>query len=480
MNTETYLSKSLSDEFSAAEFGDKRLNKRLKKIADAVSVRPAEGLPDMVGTTAALEGMYRFLRNDRVESDKILLPHFEQTKQRCIEAKKILVINDTSTFCYGLDRTNAKTKRRGLGYITKDKQGFFGHFALALSQEEAVPLGMVGLDTFIRTGKKGRRSSEKILNDPTRESRKWLRVVEEVEARLENKIEAIHLADRQADFYEFLDYFVSNQKRCIVRVAHDRRLHADEEVRMMYDKLTSLESVFEREVPLSPRKFSRLRVCKKNEYPPRGYRVAKLSFSACSVQIIAAKYLLKTCRESLNLNLVHVQELDCPEGEVPVDWKLITTELIGSTEQIIQIVDNYRKRWVIEEYFKALKTGCLYEKRQLESLDTLLNALAIFIPVAWRLLLMRSLARTKPNESASLVLSKTQIAVIKACSKRKIHGDIKTVKDALDAVAGLGGHIPNNGDPGWKVLGRGYQKMLLFEEGWNAAINMAMRGCDLS
>jgi hypothetical protein len=47
-------------------------------------------------------------------------------------------------------------------------------------------------------------------------------------------------------------------------------------------------------------------------------------------------------------------------------------------------VDCYRGRWTIEEYFKALKTGCQYERRQLETAHSLLNALAILAPVAWR------------------------------------------------------------------------------------------------
>ena len=44
-----------------------------------------------------------------------------------------------------------------------------------------------------------------------------------------------------------------------------------------------------------------------------------------------------------------------------------------------------------------------------------------------------------------------------------------TVRDAMLAVARLGGHIKNNGEPGWAVLGRGFQKLLAREEGWIAA-----------
>jgi len=43
-----------------------------------------------------------------------------------------------------------------------------------------------------------------------------------------------------------------------------------------------------------------------------------------------------------------------------------------------------------------------------------------------------------------------------------------TVKDAMLAVAGLGGHLRRNGDPGWLVLGRGMHDLLLLELGWRA------------
>jgi hypothetical protein len=75
-------------------------------------------------------------------------------------------------------------------------------------------------------------------------------------------------------------------------------------------------------------------------------------------------------------------EHDCPKGEQAIEWYLVTNEPIGTTEQVAAIVDAYRARWVIEELFKALKTGCQIEKRQLESYEALRNALALFLPIA--------------------------------------------------------------------------------------------------
>jgi hypothetical protein len=44
---------------------------------------------------------------------------------------------------------------------------------------------------------------------------------------------------------------------------------------------------------------------------------------------------------------------------------------------------------------------------------------------------------------------------------------VGTVRDAMLGVAALGGHIKNNGDPGWQVLGRGFRRFLELEEGWD-------------
>ena len=96
----------------------------------------------------------------------------------------------------------------------------------------------------------------------------------------------------------------------------------------------------------------------------------------------------------------------------------------------------------------ALKTGCQYEQRQLESAHSLLNALAILASVAWRLLLLRHMARHAPNRPATDALTSKQVEIHQAVARRPMQ-DRPTVKDAMLAVAGLGGHLPRNGDPGW-------------------------------
>ena len=141
-------------------------------------------------------------------------------------------------------------------------------------------------------------------------------------------------------------------------------------------------------------------------------------------------------------------------------------------EQIVAVIDAYRARWVIEEFFKALKTGCALEKRQLESYRALSNALAMFIPVAWRLLVARSLARTAPDAPASVFLSSVQLQLLK--HKLQLNALPLTLQQATYAVARLGGHLRRNGPPGWQTLARGFEALLLMQAGWRAAVEVGV------
>ena len=138
-------------------------------------------------------------------------------------------------------------------------------------------------------------------------------------------------------------------------------------------------------------------------------------------------------------------------------------------EQAEFVVDCYRRRWLIEEYFKAMKTGCAFEKRQLESKHALLNALALFAPIAWRLLSLRNLGREAPDTPASFSISPRQLKILRARAKVPL-SQKPTIREAMLAVAAEGGHIKNNGDPGWIVLGRGYEKLLHMELGFAVAM----------
>ena len=163
------------------------------------------------------------------------------------------------------------------------------------------------------------------------------------------------------------------------------------------------------------------------------------------------------------MNLVHVIERNPPEGDEPVEWVLLTSLPIHSKRNVDFIVDCYRARWVIEEFFKALKTGCSLEKRQLETVHSVANLIAVSLPIAWLLLRLRHLSRDEPERPAGTLLSPLMLECLRillAENKRKPLSARPTCRELTWGIAGLGGHITNNGEPGLIVLGRGLAQLL--------------------
>jgi len=460
----------IQEEFEGAEFGDQRLSRRLTTIASKFRELPAASIPTAMGTSMALEGTYRFLRHDEVSPDRILAPHVASTCDRVLQADAVVVAHDTTQFCFS-------TPRDGLGRgSNKAEEGrvFFGHVALAVTLDGTrTPLGVLGAETFVRKGKAKKKRVRHTEKKPEsqRESTRWWKMVEHVEEQLDDESSVIHVMDREADQYLLLARLIENKFRFVIRNRHDRRIElADYKGSTLKHALTPLTGVFDKQVPLTAK-------APKAMAARRGYRRqtrdATLSFAATKIQICLPSTVVSSRMEmpdSLVLNVVHVVEKDPPEGYPPVDWKLMSTEPIETAGDIERIVDAYRTRWVIEEYFKALKTGCAFQKRQLESAKTIFNALAVFLPIAWSLFHLRHLARHASSDPADKVLGKLQIRML------QLHPDVKlkeepTTYDACMAVARLGGHIKQNGPPGWQVLGRGFEKLLQVELGAQLALN---------
>jgi hypothetical protein len=184
--------------------------------------------------------------------------------------------------------------------------------------------------------------------------------------------------------------------------------------------------------------------------------------------------LTRSKDKSLDINVVVVSEVDPPAGQLPIEWRLLTTEPIETAADVLRVVDAYRARWLIEEFFKALKTGCNYEKLQLETLHGLKIALSLCFALAWHMLLLRTLARDALDVPAGAVLTQAQLALlILAASAADNPWSVRlpqdpTATDVMYAVARMGGHVRSNGPPGWQTLGRGFQELnrLLTAQQW--------------
>ncbi len=456
----------ITKEYNGAKLGDVRLEKRLTEIGTRLWACPQESFPKALVTEKELEATYRFLQHPAVSPEKILSPHVRATKERAKECGDIIIAHDTTQFC-------SSTKRKGLGRgsnASEEGRVFFGHFALGITNDAwHIPLGILGVETLLRQGTSTRQKTHHTESQPEseRESSRWWRVIQQSERHLAGDAKALHVMDREADQYVVLARCVWSKYRFVVRSRHVRRL-ADDPTETILHAVRKIPGIFCRRVPLSakdPKPLAKKRGVRKKT------RTAKLEFRATSVCRQQPSTKVATdfpVPPTLSLHIVEVTEVAPPDGFTPVSWRLLTTESIDTPEDIERIVDAYRARWRIEEFFKALKTGCAFEKRQLESARTILSSLAIFTPIAWALLRIRHCAQQQPDAPASLAFSPLHIHILQH------HPDVQlrphpSLRDALLALARLGGHIKANGDPGWIVLGRAFQKLLLLHDGLRLA-----------
>jgi len=455
------------DEFADAALGDRRRSKRLETIVGRVDAAPSLTFPRMMDSDAELEGFYRFIRNEAVTHDQLLAPHMRATVRRVSDHKEVLVVHDTTEVKYA-------GARDGLGKLNQSGSGYLAHVTLATAAHgERDPLGVLAVDTWVRTGPSptallnAKKITQKEYRALPREQDRWWRSVVAVEELAGKAASLIHVMDSDADDYDLMSKLAQANLRWVIRLCYDRRLAAPHDV-MTKEFVAKRKFVAKRSVHLSRRK-RQPGGHKRVRQRPRDEREAQLCISATKVVWKPPSYSAKS--PTLAVNIVRVWEVKPPPGVESVEWLLVTTEPIDTEEAILKIVDHYRERWVIEEYFQALKTGCALEKRQLESWDTLLKALAIFVPVAWNLLRLRTLSRhpTKRKRPARTLLSATELDVLRKASKKPIPAK-PTVGDATLAIARLGGHIANNGAPGWQVLGRGYQDLLMMVVGYKLAL----------
>ena len=461
-------------EFAGAALPDARLKRRLEMVVEAAARDPSASLPRMMGSESDREAAYRFLSNARVEFDAVLQPHLDQSAQRAVAAGCVLAIHDTTTFKL------AGSRGRELGYINTGARGFFLHATIAVENDEARQcLGLLKATTLLRetvrkTEKKALSGAEcAALGD--RESRRWWEHVAAVHEALAGRCEVIHVADSEADNFTLLSNMVRTGCRFVTRMARDRRARRrDDEPWIRVSAATgAAEHIAEREVPLSARGEHRPPKSLK-KFPPRDARLATLRFAAMPIQLKRPPYLDERYPAALEVNVVHVYESDAPAGVEPVEWFLFTKEPVGTRDEVLAVVDVYRRRWVIEEYFRAVKTGCGYEERQLETRHAWMIALAIALPLAWRLLNLRTVARRTPRAPATNVLSATEIDVLQHLRPGRLSHH-PTVRETMLLVAELGGHIKNNGEPGWLVLHRGVSKLQALAEGVELARQIGVK-----
>lgn len=386
------------------------------------------------------------------------------TAETVAERDIVLCIGDTTFLDYG----SITAKKEGYGPIGKGGNGLILHSALAIEPQNGQSLGLLWQKLWNReakpkppqdetpTQKKQRQAAarKEARNRPfeQKESYKWVEALTTVENLVSQHARVIHVFDREGDITEIFDKTRQlKHAGVIVRAAHNRSLDSDSE--RLWSKLEAQPINFEQEIELP----------QTQKRPPRQ---TKLAIRFCAVNL-RAPYRFDN-RDPLRVYAVYATEIDCPEGEIPVEWMLLTTQVVADIQTASTILRWYSYRWRVEEYHKIFKSGCQVERYRLaaDGMKTLIGFLSV---IAVELLRLTYLHRTQPSASAIEILNPLELRILKAKSPKL--PKVLTVSWAVEAIARLGGYLEHRSKTpiGIQVLWRGWLKLHDLCERWQLA-----------
>jgi hypothetical protein len=451
-------------EFGGAPVGDKRLSQRLVRSATVQAEHPMSSFLCAAGGDPALvKGHYRLLdqpNESAVTMENILLPHRVQTMRRMKAEKTVLCIHDGSELDY-----NGAAECEGLGVIGANQTdakslGLHLHSTLTVN-EEGLPLGVLNArcEAPVSRPKHDKRSSPQVPIEE-KKSYRWILAMRECEAVAAEMphTKIVQVMDREADFFELFDEWRQGSCRThlLVRAKHNRRTTAEAN---LFDGVRATQPRLRLQLHVS-RQSARPKRSKQKARPKRKERVAQMSLRYQQVEQPPPGHL--GGKEPIQLSIVHMVEEHPPAGVKPLEWFLLTTMEITSPEQAERLVEHYCLRWRIEDWHRVLKTGCRIQELRNESADRLKRALAIYLVIAWHVMLMTLLGREVPELPAEVLFTDIELEVLDAFAKSR--RDLKPVErlaDAVHLVARLGGYLGRKNDPppGPKVIWLGYMKL---------------------
>jgi hypothetical protein len=138
--------KWVEKELDSIELGDERLKERCKKILGGFFDYHNNSINNSFKGWQEVKATYRFLANEKVSMDKVLMPHYETTCRRIVEDDIVLCVQDTAT----VDYSHRAQKVEGLGNLRHESdQGFLVHPTIAFNKNRLC-LGILNAKVFTR------------------------------------------------------------------------------------------------------------------------------------------------------------------------------------------------------------------------------------------------------------------------------------------------------------------------------------------
>jgi hypothetical protein len=408
--------------------GDHRRNERARAILQARWEQPQASFLGSFPNWAPAKGAYGLIEHPSadISLSSLLAPHAEQTQRRMAAEPVVLLPEDTTTLNYtGLRQT------RGLGPLGEQKgQGLWLHSLLAF-RPDGIPLGVLAAQSWARPPGPSDTDQRNGQGLADKESLRWVESFQKAVSagRRMPQTQLVVMTDREGDLYELHDAVqqAPANVHVLIRAQHDRLLVEGQKLwAFMARQAVGL---------------------RRTVHLPRGHgqpaREAQVEVRWARVTTQAPAVGCKKSWPPLTFWGVWVHEPNPPAGREALDWMLLTDLPIPNAEAAWEKVQWYCKRWGIEEWHRALKTGCGVEHREFKTAAHLQRVLAFDLIVAWRVLALVKLGRQLPQLPASVLYSEEELLVLLAASAKK-----NACHPAADPATDPARSQPHGGGPG--------------------------------
>lgn len=388
--------------------------------------------------------------------------------QKCadqVRGKRVLAIVDTTEVrCQG--HSNRLQTKQGLGPMSDNKTlGYYLQPILCLDACSKSPLGIAGIHLWNRTGMPLTHHAKRYITE--RESDKWFSPVKQArDTILKDADKVIFVMDREADIYEVLESIPNAQADVVIRSKHNRKvIHEGQKMGV---------STFLSDQPVQGILDIQLQSHKSN-----GQRIrADVRWGSLIIPKVNKGRFLPQTRDTISMSVIEVEERS--DRIEKVYWRLWTSMPIHTMEDAIEIIDIYKTRWHIEEFFRILKTEAFdIESSELEKPQNLFKLSVLVMEASLRIKQLKAARNIESEIKVHAVFDPVEIECLEALD-RELKGSTEKQSNPFNPqslswaswiIARLGGWkgYRSQRPPGSITYKRGLEQFYAFYQGFQLA-----------
>jgi hypothetical protein len=442
--------------FGHAALGNISRTRRLVQVAGRMAQASGGTICGVLRDPHQAKAAYRLFDRPEITHEAVTAPHFQLTRQAADQHPLCLMIEDTTALDFhGLQAA------QGLGPIGEAyTRGLWVHSCLAVALDEATDqaqvLGLLGQRVWARPSPPLDQPKKKESPRPGprrqgRESERWTAAIEQTQGPL-GQCRWVYVADREGDIYENFQFCWAWGCSFVIRAGQARALTGP------WPDLNLFQAAAQGRV------LGQVKLEVAGRAAPARLTVQSLTLKLRGPTRPGGRL------EDFELNVVRAYEKNPPAGQEPLAWVLLTDLPVATLQDCRRVLGIYRRRWLIEEWHKALKTGLKVEDSQLSTARRLMALVGVLSVVAGFLLQTKLQARG-PAADEELDATMAHDSTVQVLKKLHPVQDAATWRWYWRSIAKLGGFLgrKGDGDPGWLTIWRGWQTLMVLARGYELA-----------